>query len=158
MTRLRRILAHPWLALALRLYLGGLFVYASMYKISHPAVFAETIASYQLVPHMLVNPMAAVLPWLELACGLLLVAGVRSKAACVLIMAMLSMFIVALAWVMVMDIPIGCGCFTGQEDEVGPLTMLRDLVWLAMAAHVYRFDTALQLERRFLWAVERAAR
>lgn len=154
----RTLFTHPWLALALRLYLGGLFVYASMYKISHPAVFAETIAAYQMVPHMLVNPMAAVLPWLELACGLLLIAGVRSKAACVLIMAMLVMFIVALVWVLVMDIPIGCGCFTGQEDEAGIMTVLRDLAWLAMAAHVYRYDSAVQLERRFLWTIERAAR
>ncbi len=158
MNRLRTILSHPWLALALRLYLGGLFVYASMYKINHPSVFAETIAAYQLVPHMLVNPMAAALPWLELACGLLLMAGVRSKAACVLIIAMLVMFIIALAWVLAMDIPIGCGCFTGQEEEADILTLLRDLAWLAMAVHVYLFDTAVQLERRFLWTIERAAR
>jgi hypothetical protein len=28
-------------------------------------------------------------------------------------------------------------------------TLLRDLVWLAIARHVYLFDSALQLERYF---------
>ena len=64
-----RVFTHPLVALAFRLYLGGLFVYASLYKINYTAEFAETIASYQLVPYWGVNLLAVILPWIELISG-----------------------------------------------------------------------------------------
>jgi uncharacterized membrane protein YphA (DoxX/SURF4 family) len=81
--RLRKAMRflNPWLALCFRVYLGGLFIYASIYKINYPAEFAETIASYQIVPYYLVNIMAVVLPWMELVSGTLLLAGIRPRAA-----------------------------------------------------------------------------
>jgi uncharacterized membrane protein YphA (DoxX/SURF4 family) len=151
--RLRALLTHPWLALAFRLYLGGLFIYASIYKIQYPAEFAESIAAYQLVPHFLVNPLAAIMPWLELICGALAVIGLRVRAALTLMAGLLALFTVSLAWVVALDIPIGCGCFTGQETEAGPLTLLRDLTWLAMSLHALAYDRLLHLENRITWKV-----
>ena len=147
---LRRILTHPYVALVLRLYLGGLFIYASMYKISYTAEFAENIASYQIVPYWAVNLAAIVMPWTELICGILLVVGVRSKAAAVMIAGMLILFTAAIFISLIREIPIGCGCFHSLEEPMDWTTLLRDLVWLAMAVHVYLFDSALQLERKFL--------
>jgi uncharacterized membrane protein YphA (DoxX/SURF4 family) len=46
----KTILTHPYLALALRLYIAGLFIYAGMVKINYAAEFAETVASYRMVP------------------------------------------------------------------------------------------------------------
>lgn len=151
--RLRALLVHPRLALAFRLYLGGLFIYASIYKIQYPAEFAESIAAYQMVPHFLVNPMAAVLPWLELISGTLAVIGLRVRAALAIMAGLMVAFTLSLLWVMAMDIPIGCGCFTGQEAEAGPLTIARDLAWLAMALHALAFDRLFHLENRITWKV-----
>lgn len=151
--RLRTLAAHPGLALAFRLYLGGLFIYASIYKIQYPAEFAESIAAYQIVPHFLVNPMAAVMPWLELICGALAVIGLRVRAALVVMTVLMALFTLSLAWVVALDIPIGCGCFTGQEAEAGPLTLLRDLAWLAMCLHALAFDRLLHLENRISWKI-----
>ncbi len=149
-----RILTHPYVALVLRLYLGGLFVYASMYKISYPMEFAENIASYQIVPFWAVNMMAIVLPWTELISGILLMLGLRAKSAVCMIGAMLVMFIVAIGLTLARDIPVGCGCFHSMEDPMTWSTLVRDLVWLAMAVHVYAFDSALQLERRFVLQIK----
>jgi putative oxidoreductase len=146
----RQLLTHWSLALMLRLYLGGIFIYASMYKISYPVEFAENIASYQIVPYWAVNLMAIVLPWTELICGILLVVGVRSKSAVCMIAGMLVIFILAIFLALLRNIPIGCGCFHSMEEPMDWTTLLRDFAWLAMAIHVYRFDSALQLERRFL--------
>jgi putative oxidoreductase len=146
----RQLLTHRSVALMLRLYLGGIFIYASMYKISYPVEFAENIASYQIVPYWAVNLMAIVLPWTELICGILLVVGVRSKSAVCMIAGMLVIFILAIALALLRNIPIGCGCFHSMEEPMDWTTLLRDFAWLAMAIHVYRFDSALQLERRFL--------
>jgi uncharacterized membrane protein YphA (DoxX/SURF4 family) len=79
--RLKALITHPALGLLLRVYVGGVFIYASMYKINYPGEFAETIASYQLVPYWAVNFMALVMPWAELVSGILMVLGVRTKSA-----------------------------------------------------------------------------
>jgi uncharacterized membrane protein YphA (DoxX/SURF4 family) len=152
--RLRAIATSRWLALAFRLYLGGLFVYASAYKIQYPAEFSEVIASYQLVPHFLVNPFAVLLPWLELITGVLLIAGIRSKSATVLIGLMLLMFTLALGFALLSDNSIGCGCFHSLEDEISWKTMVRDVTWLAMCTHVFFFDSAFRIEDRYSWKIE----
>jgi uncharacterized membrane protein YphA (DoxX/SURF4 family) len=149
-----RVLTHPCVALVLRLYLGGLFVYASLYKISYPLELAENIASYQIVPFWAVNLMAIVMPWAELICGILLILGLRAKSAIRMIGGMLVLFIVAICLTLVRGIPIGCGCFHSMEEPMTWGTVLRDLVWLAMAVHIHAFDSALQLERRFLLRVK----
>jgi putative oxidoreductase len=145
-----RLITHRYVALVLRFYLGGLFIYASMYKISYPVEFAENIASYQIVPFWAVNMMAIVMPWTELICGILLVVGIRSKSAVCMIGGMLVLFIVAICLTLIRDIPIGCGCFHSMEEPMTWTTLLRDFAWMAMAVHVYHFDSALQLESRFL--------
>jgi putative oxidoreductase len=145
----KNLFTNPYIALAFRLYLGGIFIYASMYKISYTAEFAENIASYQIVPYWAVNLLAIIMPWTELICGTLLVFGVRSKAAVLMISGMLVVFITAISLSLVRGIPIGCGCFQSLEEPMTWTTLLRDLVWLAMAVHVTLFDSKLQLERKF---------
>ena len=143
--RLQAALTHPVLGLMLRVYVGAVFVYASMYKINYPGEFAETIASYQLVPYWMVNLMALVMPSTELVSGILMVLGVRTRAAAAAIGAMLVLFSLAILITLLRGIPIGCGCFTSMEDPLEWGTLARDLLWLAMTIHVYRYPSALQL-------------
>jgi putative oxidoreductase len=144
------LFTNKYVALAFRVYLGGVFIYASMYKIGYPAEFAQNIASYQIVPFWAVNLLAVVMPWTELISGIMLIVGLRSKSAVAMIAAMLVLFTLAILLSLVRNIPIGCGCFHSMEEPMSWTTLLRDLIWLAMAVHVYRFDSAFQLERKFL--------
>jgi uncharacterized membrane protein YphA (DoxX/SURF4 family) len=137
----------PYIALMLRLYLGGVFLYASTHKINYAGEFAETIASYQLVPFWAVNAVALILPWTEFFCGLMLVVGLRTRAAAAVIAGMLVVFIAAVSINLFRNAPIDCGCFRALEDPISWHTVVRDLVWLAMALYVCRVDSALQLER-----------
>lgn len=146
----RRILTHPALSLILRLYLAGVFIYASLHKINFPAEFADNIAGYLIVPYWLISPLAVFMPWLELVSGLFLLAGVRVRAASVIIGAMLVMFTLAVTVAMIQDTPIGCGCFQSVGEAISWWTVLRDLVWLAMAAHVYFYDRLVHLDRLFM--------
>ena len=150
MTRIRRLLTHPWLALAFRLYIGGLFVYAAMYKINYAAEFSNTIASYRLVPYWAVNGLAVFMPWTEIICGALLILGVRVRSAASVIMGMLAAFTVAIFVNLLRGAPISCGCFHTIEDPISWWTVLRDLAWLAMTWHVFRFDGVLQADQLFL--------
>jgi uncharacterized membrane protein YphA (DoxX/SURF4 family) len=146
--RVTELVTHPVLGFLLRVYVGGVFIYASMYKINYPGEFAETIASYQLVPFWAVNPMALIMPWAELVSGILMVLGIRTKSAAAMIGGLLAVFSAAILITLLRGIPIGCGCFTSVEDPLGWDTLLRDLIWLAMTLHVYFFPSALQLEGR----------
>jgi putative oxidoreductase len=137
-----------YLALAFRVYIGALFIYASMYKINYTAEFAETIASYQLMPYWAVNSAAIVLPWIELISGILLIAGIRLRSAALIIVFLLVLFIGALAINIIRGANIGCGCFHSMEETINWLTVLRDLIWLAMTVHIYIYDRAFQFERR----------
>lgn len=148
--RLRHILTHPALALVLRLYLAGVFIYASLHKINFPAEFADNIAGYLIVPYWLVNPVAVFMPWLELVCGLFLLAGVRVRAASMLVSGMLAMFTLAVIVALLQDTPINCGCFQSVGEAISWWTVLRDLTWLCMAAHVYHFDRLVHLDRLFM--------
>ncbi|TET83658.1 MAG: DoxX family membrane protein [Desulfobacteraceae bacterium] len=145
----KKIFTHRYLALVLRLYIGGLFIYASMYKINYPAEFAETVASYQIVPYWAVNIFAVVLPWVELISGVLLVAGIRSRSAAVIIGLLMIMFTTATFINLMRDAAITCGCFQAVGEQISWRTIGRDIIWLIMTIHIFFHDKALQLENRF---------
>jgi uncharacterized membrane protein YphA (DoxX/SURF4 family) len=129
---------HRWLALAARVALGGLFVWAAAGKIAGPAKFATDIDNYRLLPATWVNVVAAGLPWIELASGLLLVLGARVRAAAMLAGGMLVAFIGALAWAWARGIDVDCGCFGGGgATRVGPIPIVRDAGMLALAVYAY---------------------
>jgi uncharacterized membrane protein YphA (DoxX/SURF4 family) len=151
---IRFVLTHPWLAVAFRLYIGGIFIYASVYKINYPAEFADSVASYELVPYWAVGVMAVVMPWVELICGVLVIAGIRSKAAILVLMGLMVLFTVAIVITLVRGVPIGCGCFHSLEDQISWRTFFRDIAWLAITVHVYFYDCRLHIENLFLARVK----
>ena len=151
LTKLKAMLTHPWLALALRLYIAGLFIYAGMVKINYSAEFAETIASYRMAPYWGVNAMAITMPWIELIVGILLICGVRVRSAIVVAGSFLLMFTVGIAVNLIWKAPIDCGCFHTLGDTISWKTLMRDLIWVAMAVHVYRYDRIFRLERKIDW-------
>lgn len=141
------LLRHPALALAFRLYLGGLFIGAAMYKINYAAEFATTIASYRMAPWWSVNILALFMPWLELVSGVLLVAGFRVKAAVSVIAGLIVLFTIGIVVNLLRGAAISCGCFHTIDDPISWWTVARDLTWLGMALHVYFFDRYLQIDR-----------
>ncbi len=143
-------IGHPFWALMVRFYIGGLFIYAGLNKINFPAEFSDNIAAYILVPHFFVNPMAIFLPWIELVSGVCLVAGIRVRACAAIICSLLGLFIIAVVVVLVKQTPIDCGCFQNVGDPVSFLTLVRDLIWFAMGIYVFRRDTLIHLDRLFM--------
>jgi uncharacterized membrane protein YphA (DoxX/SURF4 family) len=134
---------HAIFALAARLYLAAIFLFACWHKILEPAAFALDIATYQILPLGLVNPLAIVLPWVELAAGLMLLLGFRSRAAALLVAGMMVMFTVAISIAVAKGLDMSCGCFASQgsaEDPISWRTILRDTSWLFLAAYVFIFD------------------
>jgi uncharacterized membrane protein YphA (DoxX/SURF4 family) len=143
---------HAWLALLARLYLGYVFIHACIHKIAHPGSFALDIATYDILHLSLVNPMAVTLPWIELAAGIMLVAGFRVRGASLAVAGMMIMFMVAVVLALAKGLDMSCGCFTSQaavnEHPISYLTVLRDAGWLALSVYVAFFDRdAIGLDR-----------
>ena len=82
--------------LVARLILGGVFIYASLGKISDPAAFATAVGNYHVLPFGLENLMAMVLPWLELIAGVCLIVGIMVDGATIMIIIMNIVFVIAI--------------------------------------------------------------
>lgn len=129
--------------LPLRLYIGALFIYASIHKIEGPANFAETIASFEVLPHWSINGIAVVLPWVELWGGVCLLLGIFVRSNALVLGMLLIAFSMAAFLNVLRGSNISCGCFL---EDVGHAitgwTVARDVVWLAITAAI------VVLERR----------
>jgi uncharacterized membrane protein YphA (DoxX/SURF4 family) len=119
--------------LACRLVVGGVFLYASIDKLLHPAAFARAIHNYHLVPMALLHPWAHYLPVLEVVIGLALVLGVWRRGAALVAALLTVVFIAAIASALVRGLDINCGCFHAEGGHgVGLDLLVRDVGLLAL--------------------------
>jgi uncharacterized membrane protein YphA (DoxX/SURF4 family) len=109
---MKKILLNEYFVLALRLLIGGLFVYASLDKLFNQQEFARAIYNYKFLPDQLINIFAIVLPYVEFTAGGLLILGFLKRGSTVLIIVMLVMFIIALTAAYAKGLDISCGCFS----------------------------------------------
>ena len=125
----------PLLYTASRLLLGAIFVWASWEKILDPAAFAQAIANYQILPLMVGNLTALILPWIELVCGICLIINRWARGSALLAAAMMVVFMLALGYNIHRGVDVSCGCFTLDEQAPGNmwLYLIRDAVFLTMA-------------------------
>lgn len=112
-------------ALLARWLLGSLFLYLGMSKALHPEEFLKLLRQYNLVATpVLLNSIAAGLPWFEVFCGLLLLAGVAVRGTALMLVAMLAPFTLivlrhAIAIAGARHLPLcavkfDCGCGSGE--------------------------------------------
>ena len=144
---LRGVVTSKYLAFALRLCVGGFFLYASMSKIPYPAQFAEATANYRLVPYWLLNLGAVLLPWVEFVCGLFLIIGFTSRASAVLIGLLLVMFNIMVLINMYWGAPISCGCYDTVGEPIGWKKIIENMVLLIFTIHIFYFDRLFLFRR-----------
>ena len=97
---------------ALRWLLGALMLWAAVSKLADPTEFLSSIYAYQMpLPPSLLQGAAVVLPWLELLCGLLLLANVWSETALATVIGLLVIFVLATGQAWARGLDISCGCF-----------------------------------------------
>jgi uncharacterized membrane protein YphA (DoxX/SURF4 family) len=122
-----------YVRLLLRLLLGGVFLYSAWTKLRQPwLMFALSIDAYQLLPEWAVLTTARVLPWLELALGLLLLAGVWLRYTSMLAAGILAAFFATMLFSFGKGMGIDCGCF-GVGEPLTAKTLIRDGLLLAAA-------------------------
>jgi putative oxidoreductase len=128
---------------AVRISLGAIFCYAALLKIADPVAFAGSVAAYQILPYFASYLTAAVLPFVELSCGLLLICGYRVKGSALIIAVMNLVFMVALVSAIARGLDIDCGCFKQGGSKTSPwIALARDVVFLAMTFFVLKADAS----------------
>jgi uncharacterized membrane protein YphA (DoxX/SURF4 family) len=135
---MKSILTNTILILLVRVFLGGLFIVASLDKIADPDTFATSILNYKIVGPTLAVVIATTLPSLELLCGLSLVLGLYPRASTVLITLMLVGFTILIISALLRGLDISCGCFTQNPtaSKIGYIKIFENVgmimlgVWL----------------------------
>lgn len=136
------LLSNRYLLLAARFLLGMVFVTAAVPKIANPGAFAVSIEAYEMLPLFAVNIAAIVIPWIELICGVYLVAGVRTRPSAAIAAVLLAFFSVAISVAVLRGLNINCGCFgpTGGSP-VGWGKVAEDIALLLPAWLLFRPGT-----------------
>ncbi|MGC5031694.1 MauE/DoxX family redox-associated membrane protein [Micromonospora sp. DT229] len=129
----------PWLGLAVRLGLAAVWLYAGATKVGDLAGSGRAVHAYQVLPYEVSMVVGAVLPFVELALGVLLVLGLATRLSAGVSAALLVVFIAGIISAWSRGLAIDCGCFgTGGELPAGESPsyfpeILRDLGFLALA-------------------------
>lgn len=143
LARRTRAQTMAWLCLGCRLALGGLFVLAATMKLQDPQGFADAIQGFKIVPDHIVKLLAFALPWTELIAGVLLILGVWTGAASLLIVLLLAGFIAGIVSVLARDLSTTCACFGKLEfpcgGEVGLCQIVRNAVLIGLAVPLLVF-------------------
>src|SRR5208282_6836420 len=104
--------------------LGAAFLYLGLNKALHPVEFLKLVRQYDVTNDvLLLNSIAAALPWFEAFCGLLLLVGIAVRGTALISAVMLVPFTLlvvhrALLLQAALNIPFcavkfDCGCGTG---------------------------------------------
>jgi len=129
-------------AVLARWLLGALLLYMGLNKALQPVDFLKLVRQYEVLQSPLwLNTIAATIPWFEVFCGLLLIAGVAVRGAALMTLLMLLPFTVivlhrAIGLHAVMATPFcsvkfDCGCGTGEVLICRKLIENGILIWLS---------------------------
>jgi len=146
-----------------RLVLGGIFLYAGYSKLFYPnrnfwpwfilkfsismniSQFAAQVEAFKLLSPGGVQFVAHVLPFTEIALGLLVLIGWRLRIWAPLLTAIMLGFLVVVTRAYLLHMDINCGCFATPEP-IGPRKILEDaaLSLLAVLMTVFAYVEARQ--------------
>ncbi len=121
-----------------RLGLGAVWIASGAVKLLDPHGTVASVKAYELIPDDMVSLVAGVLPFLELALGLLLVFGVGVRIVAVVSGLVLLVYIAGIAQSWARGLTIDCGCFGGGGQVAAgqthyPQEILRDTGFLLLA-------------------------
>jgi uncharacterized membrane protein YphA (DoxX/SURF4 family) len=126
-----------------RWFLGAFFVYSGIEKGLDPASFLKLVRQYDLTQSsLLLNSIAATLPWFEVFCGALLLAGIAVRGTALTLAGILIPF-TAVVWhralilqgahgIPFCAVKFDCGCGMGEEFICRKLLENAGLIILAL--------------------------
>ncbi len=144
-----------------RWILGLLLVWAALSKLANLQDFYASLLAYKMpLPDFFLRGTAMFLPWLELLCGLMLLARIHMQVALAWAVILFSVFVIATGQAWVRGLDISCGCLDlsmlGFGTDSEPVKMMKS-VWFAFfralllaigAVFLFRHFSRPQLEQK----------
>lgn len=134
----------PWIGFFSRLVLGGVLLAAGLLKYQHLDKSQMAVRAYELLPISLANFLGIILPFIEIAIGILLIIGAAVRISALIGGALMTAFIIGISQAWARGLSIDCGCF-GGGGQVEPGTanylpeLLRDAGLALLAIYLLRF-------------------
>ncbi len=132
------------LTIIVRIAIGLLFVYSSIFKIIDPSGFANSIAQYRILSDNLLPYAAIVIPYIELFAGICLLMGFNIRPAAMAGIILMLVFITAIIINLAQGRTFECGCFElsylGINETIGWGLMVRDAVITVLLWSLYYVD------------------
>jgi uncharacterized membrane protein YphA (DoxX/SURF4 family) len=129
----------PWISTAARLGLAAVWLVAGGLKVGDLAQSGRAVNAYEIFPYEVAKVIGAAQPFLEIALGLLLLAGLAVRLSAGISAGLLLIFIAGIVWAWARGLQIDCGCFsTGGELAAGQnpqyaWDIVRDVGFLLLA-------------------------
>ncbi|MGZ8599139.1 MAG: MauE/DoxX family redox-associated membrane protein [Actinomycetota bacterium] len=149
----RRRTAYVAFRLACRLIPAGIFLWAGLAKAFARQDSILAVNAYDVLPERLIEPVAVLLPWAEIALAVLLVLGLFVRVAGLGTALLSAVFIAGLAQAKARGLQIDCGCFGGGGPGSGVTwwDIVRDVPLVLAGAYLaLRPRGPLQLDEVFL--------
>jgi uncharacterized membrane protein YphA (DoxX/SURF4 family) len=141
--------------LVARLILGVVLVVSGGLKVTSPAQSARAVRAFQILPFDFAGYVGYALPIVEILVGVLLVAGLFTRASAVVGGLLMVAFVIGISSAWMRGLTIDCGCFGGggtigaAQTQYG-LDILRDgalalcALWLVLRSRtMFSFDNRL---------------
>jgi uncharacterized membrane protein YphA (DoxX/SURF4 family) len=134
----------PWVGLLCRLGLGGVLLAAGLLKYQHLDKSQMAVRAYEMLPISVANFLGIILPFVEIAVGVLLIIGAAVGISAFVSGALMIAFIIGISQAWARGLSIDCGCF-GGGGQVEPGTanylpeLLRDGGLALMAIYLFRY-------------------
>jgi hypothetical protein len=125
------------------LLIAALFIYAGVLKAYDPLGFANDIDNYKLLPWNVGVWLAFYLPWLEIVCGLTILARRYYRGTLAILILLIGVFIGASVIAKARGLDITCGCFghAGRNLSFAAHLLLNLLIFGLLAGlWLYRRD------------------
>jgi uncharacterized membrane protein YphA (DoxX/SURF4 family) len=109
--KLRQLTARPWTLDSLKITPTSLALSMTFFQME--------VSSYQMLPDWAAGAVAHTLPWIELALGILLLAGAGLRYFAALTTLLLAVLLAVVIRAYALHMTINCGCFSPDEKLTG---------------------------------------
>ena len=106
----------PWISTAARIALAAVFLVAGATKVGDLAASARAVNAYRLMPFEAAKAVGAMLPFVEIALGLVLLVGIAVRVSAGIAAALLAIFIAGIVSAWARGLRIDCGCFSAGGE------------------------------------------
>jgi len=151
-----------WVSTICRFVLAGVWLWAGLAKVADPSTAVLAVRAYDIVPEVLVKPVAWGLPFMEIGLAALLALGISIRIAGAFSLTLFLAFIAGVGSAWARGLQIECGCFGGGGADPAAtglryaLEIARDACFAAMAAWlIARAESYFALGGRVLWQDQR---